>query len=337
MTFGILNVLGVISGRPIPKGSEFFLDYTKFPPFTQKIYDYMFHCHYAHLLEFLVSLCFYIFLWPMTFSEAQSFKCSWVLIVILYNLSCEFIFFGFWHFVTHGEKFGKSLQKKGFKYNKEDPYQTFSQNLSREITYTTLGWLHSSIIQIVVMFIWANNLRPNYSSFWEFPAYSIFHLLLISYWREFHFYIVHRMIHPWGWKLFGVVDVGSCLYSRYHSLHHKSYNPGPFSGLSMHPVEHFFYYSCALLPLLYTAHPLHFLYAKFHCDLSPIGGHDGYAYPGGGVSDHWLHHQTFECNYGTPLINLDRLFGTELLYDVYLEAKGDFGKAMKIMRERGKK
>lgn len=47
-----------------------------------------------------------------------------------------------------------------------------------------------------------------------------------------------------------------------HSVHHKSYNPGPFSGLAMHPVEHLLYYTCTLLCLFYKAHPLHFLYAK---------------------------------------------------------------------------
>lgn len=47
-----------------------------------------------------------------------------------------------------------------------------------------------------------------------------------------------------------------------HSLHHKSRNPGPWSGLAMHPVEHLLYYTCTLLCLLYKAHPLHFLYAK---------------------------------------------------------------------------
>ena len=33
-------------------------------------------------------------------------------------------------------------------------------------------------------------------------------------------------------------------------------------------------YRCTLLPLLFCAHPLHFLYAKFHADIAPIGGAD---------------------------------------------------------------
>ena len=64
----------------------------------------------------------------------------------------------------------------------------------------------------------------------------------------------------------------------------------------------------ALLPLFFKAHPLHHLYAKFHADIAPIAGHDGMKFPGGDF--HWLHHAKYECNYGVPLIDFDRLFGT---------------------------
>lgn len=47
-----------------------------------------------------------------------------------------------------------------------------------------------------------------------------------------------------------------------------------------HPVEHLMYYSCTWIPLFFlTAHPIHFLYCKFHADIAPIGGHDGYDEP----------------------------------------------------------
>eukprot|EP01051_Picozoa_sp_SAG22_P002068 SAG22_NODE_88_length_21409_cov_11.207180_5_plen_112_part_00 len=85
----------------------------------------------------------------------------------------------------------------------------------------------------------------------------------------------------------------------------------------MHPVEHFFYYTCTLLPLFFKAHPLHFLYAKFHADIAPIAGHDGMAFSGGDF--HWLHHHRFECNYGVPLIDFDRLFGTWQDYGEWAE------------------
>ena len=124
------------------------------------------------------------------------------------------------------------------------------------------------------------------------------------------------MIHPWfnrksKWKS---VDIGQFLYNNVHSLHHKSYNPGPWSGLSMHPVEHLFYYSCVFFPALFISqHPIHFMINKFHATISPAPGHDGYDSPIGGGSGgyfHYLHHAHYECNYGTDMVPLDKLFGT---------------------------
>jgi sterol desaturase/sphingolipid hydroxylase (fatty acid hydroxylase superfamily) len=58
---------------------------------------------------------------------------------------------------------------------------------------------------------------------------------------------------------------------------------------------------------LFSCHPLHFLYAKFHADIAPIDGHDD---PAGGSDFHYLHHAFFECNYGSPLVDFDSLFVT---------------------------
>ena len=38
---------------------------------------------------------------------------------------------------------------------------------------------------------------------------------------------------------------------------------------------------------------------------------------------HWLHHARFECNYGVPLMDFDRLFGTWLDYNEYKARKND--------------
>lgn len=86
----------------------------------------------------------------------------------------------------------------------------------------------------------------------------------------------------------------------------------------MHPLEHFLYahhsphntatpshclggatsiryYTCTLLPLVMTLHPAHFLFAKFHADVSPVAGHDGHDQPGGGSHFLYLHHAYFDC------------------------------------------
>ena len=94
----------------------------------------------------------------------------------------------------------------------------------------------------------------------------------------------------------------------------------------MHPVESFTYFTCVFTPLLFTAHPVHFLFIKLHADISPIPGHhvtsnDVYLAPASPICEtrcaqgyqsgdpsgqgkaylkgqqfHWLHHHYFECN-----------------------------------------
>ncbi len=49
----------------------------------------------------------------------------------------------------------------------------------------------------------------------------------------------------------------------FHSLHHKSYNPGPWSGLSMHPVEHLLYYTCTCLVRSYNFIQSQLFYTHF--------------------------------------------------------------------------
>ena len=123
-------------------------------------------------------------------------------------------------------------------------------------------------------------------------------------------------MHPW-WHIKNGLrhgDIGAFLYRHVHSLHHKSYNPGPWSGLAMHPVEHTFYFSCALLPLVFKLHPVCLLFNLLHAAVSPMAGHDGInGELGGGGFGHYLHHAHYEVNYGTVKVPLDRLFGSNVL------------------------
>eukprot|EP00039_Didymoeca_costata_P015967 m.278697 g.278697 ORF g.278697 m.278697 type:complete len:152 (-) comp16318_c0_seq1:2186-2641(-) len=125
-------------------------------------------------------------------------------------------------------------------------------------------------------------------------------------------------------------------FSRYryvHSLHHKSYNPGPWSGLCMHPVEHLLYYSCTWIVMTFTSHPLHFLYCKFHADIAPIGGHDGYGEPSANGDFHYLHHAKYECNYGVPWpINFDAIFGSWVEWEAFKKT-GSLKEAKKLQQE----
>ena len=336
MTYSIHNVINVFR---VSAGKEAGVrPFSGFSWLWQKIVTYLFACHYGHLLEFSVSLLCYFWLWPQTFPHAATFSFHWVSKVFAFNLGCELIFYGFWHWMMYsGEHVNSSL--KAHKFNPEQQYEDPSEgHLIREVFFTTLGWLQSSTFMCVMMFLWASGKVPYIPIFFGSPSHTAFNIasvLFVTYWREFHFYWCHRFMHAWWPSSNSMFDLGRFIYRWVHSLHHKSVNPGPFSGLSMSPLEHFFYYTCTLLPLLLPLHPLHFLYAKFHADIAPVGGHDGYAFPGGGGDFHYLHHAKFDCNYGVPLIDFDWMFGSWVDYKCFVEAGGkDLDKGLKLTNKR---
>jgi sterol desaturase/sphingolipid hydroxylase (fatty acid hydroxylase superfamily) len=330
-----------IKAKKARKGVVFAYDH--WPFYLRKLYDYALGCHLSHILDLSVAMVCYTLFYPGIIVEAKEWNMNWVSKIVAFNLLCEFTFYGFWHWITYVGRFALGALKKS-KYNPDNQYETkgkvgmvssTSGHLQREVLFTTLGWLQSSAYQCMMTHLWATGRVAYYVDFWQYPAYSLFMLGVVTYWREIHFYWVHRAMHPWWNRKNGLAqgDVGAFLYRHVHSLHHKSYNPGPWSGLSMHPVEHFLYYTCTLLPLVFVSHPLHFLYAKFHADIAPIGGHDGFGEPGGGADYHYLHHSKFECNYGVPFpIDFDKLFGTWVEYEDVKKAGGSLSDAREIAR-----
>ena len=123
-----------------------------------------------------------------------------------------------------------------------------------------------------------------------------------------HFYFIHRLIH---WKP---------IYKWVHYLHHKNVTVGPWSGLSMHPVEHLLYISTILVHFFIPSHPIHFIYQGIHTIVGAQKGHSGYerlvvnkktgaSIPSAGYF-HYLHHKYFECNYGELTSPLDKWFGS---------------------------
>ena len=124
--------------------------------------------------------------------------------------------------------------------------------------------------------------------------------------QSFHFYWVHRTLHiPW-------------IYKRVHSVHHRSVSIAPWSGFSMHPIEHLFYMSLLLVFFIIPAHPVHFLFMGFWLALATATSHSGYenivlgekAHLKIGTFHHQLHHRYFECNYGNTEMPWDNWFGS---------------------------
>jgi sterol desaturase/sphingolipid hydroxylase (fatty acid hydroxylase superfamily) len=189
-----------------------------------------------------------------------------------------------------------------------------SQNLDNIILTFGSGVTIWTAFEVGILYLAANGFM-NLVSPVDHPVFFFVMIFTIHFWRDLHFYLVHRLIH-WG-----------PLYRLAHNVHHKNINPGPWSGLAMHPVEHMLYFSCALLYLFFPFHPAFSVIALMHAGLSPAPGHAGFeriALDDGRSLDldcyaHYLHHKYFECNYADGILPLDKWFGT--FHDGSLQAQ----------------
>ena len=163
-----------------------------------------------------------------------------------------------------------------------------------------------TLYEIGLLWGYANRWLPSIT-FSEHPVWFVALFFLIPLWYAVHFYFVHRLLH---WKP---------LYRLAHAVHHRNVNIGPWSGMSMHPIEHLLYISQVLIHLVIPSHPIHVLFHLYYVCLSPLPGHSGYAYLRIKGKDAWalgdffhqMHHRYFNRNYGVQIVPLDRWLKTE--------------------------
>ena len=135
-----------------------------------------------------------------------------------------------WYGAFHLWLYVKRNQGTTFKYNPKWPETDNSGFLFRNQTVDNLIWCFGSglpiwtAFEVFTLWMMANGFIP-YLTLDSNPLlfFSIF--IFLPLFREVHFYCIHRLIH---WPP---------LYRTVHKVHHANSNPGPWSGLSMHPVE----------------------------------------------------------------------------------------------------
>ena len=248
----------------------------------------------------------WLYLTP-SMATMKEFSAGWLSYLLVRNAVIVFLFFGSFHLRLYIRK----QQGGSFKFNGKWPATDHSAFLFRTQTVDNMIWTLASAVPLwtayeaVTLWLFANGYIPSVS-FRDHPYYCVALLLLVPVWRDIHFYLVHRLIH---WPP---------LYRTVHKLHHYNVNPGPWSGLAMHPVEHLLYFSCVLINWIVPSHPLHAIVNLAHAALSPAPGHVGFDKLVVGKAqtietdsyDHYLHHKHFECNYADGVIPLDKWFGT---------------------------
>jgi sterol desaturase/sphingolipid hydroxylase (fatty acid hydroxylase superfamily) len=166
------------------------------------------------------------------------------------------------------------------------------------------------------------------------PVLGLLMAIGIVLFRQVHFYWTHRFTH---WKP---------LYKAAHYLHHKNVNIGPWSGISMHPIEHLLYFSGVFLHWVVASHPLLMMFHMYHSALNPIRGHSGFDrfIVSGADSEkerlveagsyyHYLHHRYFTVNFGNEGIPLDKWFGS--FHDGSEEAQAAMLARRKSKRNKG--
>jgi Delta7-sterol 5-desaturase len=182
-----------------------------------------------------------------------------------------------------------------------------------------------TVFEVAYLWAYANGIVPGLT-FDQDPVWFVLFFFVIPVWNDFHFYCIHRLLH---WKP---------LYRMAHAVHHRNVDVGPWSGLSMHPVEHLLLFSNLAIHLVLPSHPIHVLFSLLFQAVDPAITHAGFAtlrVRGRRLLDlghfhHQLHHRYFECNYGSLLLPLDDWFGWS--HDGTAEATAKMRKRQIAMR-----
>ena len=253
---------------------------------------------------FLIALATWTWLEP-PLARCATLRLDWIGLVYVRNLALLWLVFGGWHLLLYIWKLQGTERKYDPRWqSKNDPKFLFHDQVYDNVFWSCVsGGTIWTAYEVLYLWCAARHLVPLVD--WRtHPIYCVVWLCVIPFWRELNFYWVHRAIH---WPP---------LYRTVHYLHHKNSNPGPWSGLAMHPVEHLLYFSVVLIHFIVPSHPLHFIFTLQHAALAPAGGHHGFEGPvldgkvPTGSYFHYLHHRFFNCNYGEVILPLDRYFGT---------------------------
>ncbi len=253
----------------------------------------------------LALLCWSFF--QPSLETTKTLSLDWIAAIWLRNMVLIFIVAGGLHWFFYMRK----GQGNRLKYDPRDLMHKGRQfnfgGQVRDNMFWTMGSGVATWTGFEVLLFWAmgNGWAPVLT--WaDNPVWFVLLLLLTPVWISFHFYWIHRALH-WG-----------PLYRLAHGLHHRNINVGPWSGLSMHPVEHVMFFSSILVHFVVAASPLHILFHMQHQALTASTSHTGFEdllvkdrkQLALGTFHHQMHHRYFEVNYGNLEMPWDKWFGT---------------------------
>ena len=232
---------------------------------------------------------------------------DWVALLWLRNAGLLLLVAGGLHWRLHVRK----AQGKEYKFDRRWLAKNSGRFLFRDQVKDNMFWSLVSGCTIWTAYeaatLWAYASGFVHSVTWnDAPIYLAALLVFTFFWSSVHFELAHRPLH---WRP---------VYRLAHALHHRNVNTGPWSGISMHPLEHLIYFTVFLLWWIVPADPVVVTLTGFFQGLSPAVSHCGFqkikigsrTTISAGTHFHTLHHQLFDINYGQLLTPTDKLFGT---------------------------
>ncbi len=253
---------------------------------------------------------FWFFLTP-SFETMQTFSIGWVAFLWIRNAITLFVVAGslhWWFYIRKAQNEDTKFVERSLATN--DRRFLWKDQVLDNMTFSLVsGVSFWTLYEAVTYWLYANDYVGN-AYLATHPVYFTVMLWLVFFWSTFHFYLNHRLLH---WKP---------LYDLAHERHHRNSVTGPWSGISMHPIEHIIYFMVFCLWWVVPVHPIIIILTGLFQGVSPAVSHSGYDYllPTGrlagkfklttGDNFHNLHHRLFRVNYGNSIMPVDRVFGT---------------------------
>lgn len=230
----------------------------------------------------------------------------WVLVIVIRNALILGLVAGTLHWYFHAARHqGTHAKYDPRPYPRQGRVFTLDDQLRDNVTWAMASGV--PVWSLIEAFLWwgmASGLVTP-MTFSDHPVWFFGFFLVLPLWESFYFYWIHRLLH-WG------------PFYRFHALHHRNTDVGPFSGLSMHPVEHALFFGSMFIHLLLPTHALHLVFHGMFYAIYAVVTHTGFEglwLRGAkrlhlGNFHHQMHHRFFEVNYGTLDVPWDKVFGT---------------------------
>ncbi len=257
------------------------------------------------LVVLVLALISWAFFHP-SIETSKEFSIAWVAQIYFRNLFLMFLVAGGLYLYFYvWRKQGDEL-----RFDEKPPAKSHSPFSFGSQLWDNMFWTIASGVtiwtayEVLMMWSMANGFTPMLDLTQDWP-WILLLIFLVPIWETFYFFSIHKLIH---WPP---------LYKTVHHLHHRNTNVIPWSGFSMHPVEHLLFMGSILIHFIVPVHPLLLIFHLQYYALTAASTHTGYrgirfgknfVFPIG-TFHHQLHHRFYECNYGGLEIPMDQWTG----------------------------